>query len=511
MSSLALPRRAAGRSRGRGHALPALFETHGVDVLLGVALTGFAVALLGFLPSAFNVDSWLALVTGRELWQSGVPHHEVLTAMSQGRTWIDQQWGAQLATYALYLAGGLNLVGVTNAALIVVATVGAVVGARRLGASPRSVLLALPLCLALIGPSHEVRTQEFAMPLFVGCAYLLVRDSRAPSRRVYWCLPMLVVWANLHGSATLGAALVALRGVLIGLERRDVLRSKARAWVRPLVLTLGAPLCLLATPYGVGILSYYRTMLVGNSVMHSVSEWQPITSSLMIAIPFFLAAALALWCFARHPQRTTPFERLALLVLAIGSIDVVRNALFFGLFALLVLPLLVGLNQRSGAAVVRRAGRGAINAALSAVALLALLVGGAAAFARPAATVEYHYTSAGVLNTVEQQMRANPSLRAMTDVRFGDWLLWRDPALTGRIAYDTSWELLTPAQMNGLTALFGKTGANWKRAADGYRLLVLDQHAEPAAALAFRAEPGARVLYDDGQSIVILRTAREAG
>jgi hypothetical protein len=490
--------------------LPQLFAAHGVDVLIGIALTGFAVALLGFLPSAFNVDSWLALVTGRELWQSGLPHHEVLTSMSLGKTWIDQQWGAQLVTYALYLAGGLNLVGVTNAVLIVVSVVGGVVGVRRLGASPRSVLAALPLCLALIGPSHEVRTQEFAMPLFIACAYLLVGDSRAPSRRVYWCLPMLVVWANLHGSATLGAALVALRGVLLGWERRDTLRSRARAWVRPLVLTLGAPLCLLATPYGVGILSYYRTMLLGNPVMRSVSEWQPITSSMMIAIPFFIAAALAFWFCARRPSRTTPFERLALLALAIGSIDVVRNALFFGLFALLVLPLVFGLSDRPQAGAASRR-RGAINAALSATAAFALIIGTAAAFARPAATIEYHDTQAGVLQTVQREMLADPSLRAMTDVRFGDWLLWREPALAGRIAYDTSWELLTPAQMNGLTALFGKTGTNWKRAADGYRLLVLDQQAEPAAALAFRSEPGARVLYNDGQSIVILRTTREAG
>ncbi|HTX46548.1 MAG TPA: hypothetical protein VMD48_09730 [Solirubrobacteraceae bacterium] len=512
MSSLAFPPRAARRRGSRNRALPALFETHGVDVLLGVALTGFAVALLGFLPSSFNVDSWLALVTGRELWHSGLPHHEVLTSMSFGKTWIDQQWGAQLATYGLFLAGGLNLVGVVNVVLIVVAVAGGVIGARRLGASPRSVLAALPLCLALVGDSHEVRTQEFAMPLFIACVYLLARDSRTPSRRVYWCLPILVLWANLHGSATLGAGLVALRGLTVAWERRSSLRSTARAWVRPLVLTVGAPLCLLATPYGAGILSYYRTMLLGNSVMKAVSEWQPITSSTMVAVPFFIAAALALWCVGRNSTRTTAFERLALLALGVISIEVVRNALFFGLFALLVLPLLLGLSERHGAeADTARRRRGVINLALSGVAALALIVGVSAAFARPASSTEYHYIQPGVLQTVERATSANPSLRTLSDVRFSDWLLWRDPALAGRIAYDTSWELLTPAQMNSLQAVFGVVGTNWKRAADGYRLLVLDQHAEPAAAAAFRAEPGARVLYDDGQSIVILRSASEAG
>src|SRR6202034_3387988 len=136
------------------------------------------------------------------------------------------------------------------------------------------------------------------------------------------------------------------------------------------------------------------------------------------------------------------------------------------------------------------------NAALCAVAAFALTIGVGTAFARPAATIEYSYQRPGVLPAVERAMRADPSLRVLADVRFADWLLWRDPALAGRIAYDTRWELLTPAQMNSLQAVFGVSGANWKQAAHGYRLLVLDELHDPSAAL-FRSEPGVRVLYND--------------
>lgn len=508
MSSLALPPSAIRRGRARG-SLARLFSCHGVDVLVAVGVASFGVSLLGFLPSAFNIDSWLALATGREIWQSGLPHHEVLTAMSHGATWIDQQWLSQLATYGIFRAGGLNLAGVVNIALIVVAVAGTVIGARRLGASPRAVLLALPLALWLIGPSHEVRTQEFAMPLFVAVAYLLVSDSRAPSRRVYWCLPILVLWANLHGSASLGAGLVALRGLTLGWERRGLLLRFA--WRRPLVLALGAPLCLLATPYGTGILSYYRTMFLGSSVMRAVSEWQPVTSVAMVAIPFFIAAGLAIWCFGREPARTTLFERLALLALAAGSIDVVRNALFFGLFGLLVVPLAIGFRERRAPEVGAVGARGVMNAVLSIAVAVALVVATAAAFARPATAIEYHYQRPGVLRAVERAIAANASLRVLADVRFSDWLLWRDPALAGRIANDGRWELLTPAQMNGLQAAFSVTGTDWKLGARGYRLLVLDSRYDPNAVAAWRAEPGARVLYNDGERTVILRSAHEAG
>ena len=70
----------------------------------------------------------------------------------------------------------------------------------------------MPVCLTVMMPSREIRTQAFAVPLFALLIYLLARDSREPSRRVFWCLPLLVLWANLHGTVTLGAMLVALHG-----------------------------------------------------------------------------------------------------------------------------------------------------------------------------------------------------------------------------------------------------------------------------------------------------------
>jgi hypothetical protein len=511
MSSLAFPR---GSARGRAGfgSLPDVFSRSGVDVLLAVALMALALALLAFLPTAFNVDSWLALVAGREVWQSGLPHHEVLTSMSHGVTWIDQQWLSQLAMYALYGLGGLGLVGVANTVLFAGAVAGAVVGARKLGAPARAVLLAFLLCAGLIVYSHEVRTQEFAMPLFVAVAYLLASDSRASSRRVYWCLPILVLWGNLHGSVTLGALLVALRGVTMAWERRKLLLSSARQWRRPLALALGAPLCLLATPYGVSILTYYRTMFFDGSVMKNVSEWQPITSVTVLAVAFFVVAAITVWAIARHRSRTTLWEQLALLLLAAGSIDVIRNLLFFGLFTLMVLPVAFGLGEgaESGRQSAVR-GRGAINALLAGTTLAALLIASAVTMVRPASAIELNYQRTRILTIVENLTRADPSLKVLTDVRFADWLLWRDQRLSGRIANDARWELLTPAQINGLQALFGVIGTNWKQGAHGYQLLVLDKKYEPAAAQAFTAEPGSRVLYDDGERLVILRSAREAG
>jgi hypothetical protein len=60
-----------------------------------------------------------------------------------------------------------------------------------------------------------VRTQSFAYPLFAAFLLLLLDDARAPGRRVLLALPLLVLWANIHGSVVLGAALTALYGLLL--------------------------------------------------------------------------------------------------------------------------------------------------------------------------------------------------------------------------------------------------------------------------------------------------------
>jgi hypothetical protein len=64
--------------------------------------------------------------------------------------------------------------------------------------------------------------------------------------------------------------------------------------------------------------------------------------------------------------------------------------------------------------------------------------------------------------------------------------------------------------MERLQHLFGAVGLDWKQGARGYRVLVLDRSAEPEAVKGFLEEPGHTILYNDGQRIVILRTAAAA-
>jgi hypothetical protein len=508
MSSLAFPREVApGRAPRR--SLAAWIAEHPSEVLISVPIAVLAFVTLVQLPKEFNVDSWLALVTGRLVWQNGVPHHEILTTMSLGHGWVDQQWLAQLAMYATYRVGGIGLMGLVNGVLIVSAVVIATVTARRHGATRLPMMICLAVCVVMVMPSREIRTQGFALPLFALVAYLLVSDNRHPSRRVFWCLPILVLWSNLHGTVTMGAGLVVLHGLISLWESRGQLRVSRSAWLRPLALIVGAVAAILVTPYGLAIVGYYHETMVSSTLREAVTEWRPVTSAPVTAAALFAMTGLALWSFGRSPARTTTWEKLAPLILAVSAIGVVRNAVFFAVLALMIVPVSVRWGERTSEGVTDR-GRTRINGALAACGVVAVVFAAASTLVRPASGIEYSEQRPGVLRSVETAVRTHPGIRVMSDEAFDDWLLWRDPGLYGRVANDVRFEILSDSQIRSLQAFFQMVGPGWRAAARGYRLLALYRKDEPAAFAALRHETGARVLYYDGQREVILRSPAQA-
>src|SRR5205814_9844108 len=119
--------------------------------------------------------------------------------------------------------------------------------------------------------------------------WLLVADSRASSRRVFLVFPILALWANLHGSALLGAAFVSLAGLVV---QAEALRTRPRRpSPRGLLLALGPWPCLLVSPYALHLPGYYEKVLVGGDFSHFVTEWAPTTLSPATAPVYLLVIA----------------------------------------------------------------------------------------------------------------------------------------------------------------------------------------------------------------------------
>jgi hypothetical protein len=468
------------------------------EVLVLVVFAVYCAVVLAALPQELVQDSWLTLVSGREVFEHGLPERDRLTVWSAGARWVDQQWGAQLAFYSLYLLGGLKLVMLTHAGLLGSAFGAGLAAGRRRGASAKSVALVGAVTMLLAPWALQMRAQSLAMPFFVLVVWLLAADSRRPSSRVYLVLPLLVLWANVHGTVVLGAGLVALRGVTVaagGLRGREGAPWKLRA-----ALLIAAPWpCLLASPYGLDLVGYYVQMLLDPTLRGFVHEWGPSQLSARTA-PFYLLAFASVWLVARHGERLTGFERAALLVALAGGITAIRSIVWFALAALVLLPPAV-----DGALASRPARRLGVRRALAVVALAGVLAAALAVATRPPEwyTREWPGTAARVV--ADASGRA-PGLRVLADDRHADWLLWENPEIAGRVAYDVRFELLSRAQLRWLFEYRNRVGDRWRQASDGYGLVTVDRTTSQDDGQRLFGEPAARLLYRDERISVFLRT-----
>lgn len=445
------------------------------NALFLIGLAGVAMVSAVTLPAHMNQDAWLALVDGRYIASHGIPFHDSLNVMTHGVRWVDQQWLAQLLLYELTRLGGLALYAFVYLALTVLALGIAMSAARSLGGRDNHIVWVLPAAgiLYLVG-AFQVRTQGLAYPLFAATLWLLAADARRISgRRIYLVFPILILWGNLHGSATLGAGLVVLRGVTQLVEQlgaSDGRRAWQRIGTRPLVLIGGAVLCLFVTPYGSGIVHYYHATLFNSTFSQLISEWRPVTSVTAFAVPFFVVAAASVWLLGRSGSRTCLFDQLTVIVLAALAVFAIRNITWFGLTELMLLPATISGLRRTNLLTVRRT---TVNLALAGVAV-ALLCGSALATAvRPASWFQRMYPERAV-RVVASSIRQDPAIRIYADVRFSDWLQWRDPGLAGRIAYDIRFELLSGRQLEAIAHVADQHGPGNPNVIAPYGLLVLD-------------------------------------
>src|SRR4029077_15537846 len=159
------------------------------------------------------------------------------------------------------------------------------------------------------------------LPIVVTWAAALVRsmDQRGPPP--YWALPLLVLWANLHGSVVLALGLIgpAILEALLT-ERRDEWPRVLLRWMPFAALALAA--CCL-TPYGAQPLLIPLTTLGLGEALAWINEWRPQDFGHLGAFEILLLGAM----FALSRGVTLPVTRiLVVLGLVHFALNQVRNA-----------------------------------------------------------------------------------------------------------------------------------------------------------------------------------------
>jgi hypothetical protein len=195
-------------------------------------------------------DTYFHIAAGNWIWaHHSVPSTDPFSATMQNAPWIAHEWLAELILAAAYGAGGWAGVVAATAAAIAAAYF---LLARFLGhiLSTVATLLGVIPSFLLASPHFLARPHVLAMPVLVAWTAGLAQSREKNLPPSYWLLPLMALWANLHGGFVIGLALIgayALEAVIAAPDwpqRRHV----ARQWG---AFFLAACLTSLVTPYGI--------------------------------------------------------------------------------------------------------------------------------------------------------------------------------------------------------------------------------------------------------------------
>ncbi|MGH9012271.1 MAG: hypothetical protein ACRDYF_20870, partial [Acidimicrobiia bacterium] len=306
------------------------------------------------------------LQTGNWILDHGIPHRDPYSFTAEGSRWVAQSWLAE----AIY--GGLDRTVGPFGIRLLVAVTGALVAALTFRLVLRLChdhLIAAVLTLAAIGASFTLWSERplfLALLAFVGLLWIVEVPDGPLGRRALVAVPALIwLWANVHGTYTLGFVYLGLHLVGRWLEGAPPWRGRERTLAQAAGIALAA---ILVNPYGPGLLLFPGRLLGRGEILRQVTEWRspdldtvqglmlavwtavfvgcllagrhrPLRRDLVVSVPFLLLAVWAMRNIAvaplvgvaavaravapqtPRPDEGTPLNRvvaLALLALAVG-------------------------------------------------------------------------------------------------------------------------------------------------------------------------------------------------
>jgi hypothetical protein len=278
-------------------------------------------------------DSYSHIALGRWIIEhAAVPTGDPFSHTMAGAHWVAFEWLSQVIYAAAHALGGWQAV-IALAAGAVAAAFGLLTGFLLRAWPPIPTLITVLAGFVLAAPHILARPHVLALPLMVVWVGVLVQAVDSGRRPTWPLLLLMTLWANLHGSFTLGLALIGPLAVeAVWQAPHSQRREIALQWLRFAVLAVLAA-CL--NPYGPEmIVVTYRTVALGDA-LSIITEWQPQNFSRLGAFEIVLFAAIG--CALYQGVKLPPLRILMLLGLLHLALSQSRHADVFGLLAPLFL------------------------------------------------------------------------------------------------------------------------------------------------------------------------------
>ncbi len=455
-------------------------------------------------------DLWWHIFSGRAILAT---HHLVFpdpySYTSAGALSYTHEWLSDVIMAVVYnhfgVLGlrGLNFV-VAAATIFFLAMI-----AAETAAGP-TLQFAVVLSAAIaMGPLMQIRPQMFDYAMLSAILWMLTRDNFGRRAPLWIAIPILALWANLHGSYFLPVAILSLYagvaevvGVWTGAGFGRAIRAGAVA--------IGAAIATLATPFGVN--SWIRVAhMMTNPLNPHLTEWRPFVTVMatewshggfgdfnyLIVLAMMGATTAAI--IVRPRGRDLPMLAIAAFTCA-GAFMAIR-AVAYAVLAM-VEPLATHFALWAGTS--RERPRRQALAFQAAIVALSIAVGaGTGLFSRS-------LDAGDVPNGAVAFMRSH-DLRGNVLARFdwGFYLLWhRWPS--ARVFIDSRYDLLYPNRVATEYLAFDGGGPAASRVLDEYPTDYVLIAPDAAAFATMMHQPGWVLVYRDSSAALFARTGSAA-
>ena len=287
--------------------------------LAAFAATGTAVS---------DSDFFWHLAIGRDIAVHGAPRVDVYSWTVHGRAVLPDQWLGELVLYTAYAIGSW-----TGTIALRALTVGALIGIvvwTALAERPRRPLIAVIASLPAIAVSRFAwtdRPELFGLLCFAILIALLRAVRRGSFTAFALCVPLVLLWTNLHGSYALGLGLV----LVVALERALVDPSRRRRYA---AAALACVLATFVTPAGLATWTSSGGHFLAPPRYVQEEGTPDVTSLPGLLFSVALLATLATAMLApRARSRDVLFEIAVLVPVAFVSLTATRHLVFFPIAA----------------------------------------------------------------------------------------------------------------------------------------------------------------------------------
>ena len=279
-----------------------------------------------------DADTGWHIRTGEHiLATASVPRTDLFSFTKSGEPWFAWEWGADVIYALLHQLWGLKGVVILGAIQI---GLFAILLLRFMLWRGANMLLALGVLLTCFGAAtlHYLARPHLFTLLFVPISlWMLEADQRKSSARLWWLVPLTLVWTNLHGGflawiACLGLAVVgtAVECLLMPPEGRDW-----RPVWRYSLLGVTCGLATLVNPYGYQLHMHIVEYLRSDWIRNLIQEFQSPSFRTENMLQFELILLLGLMAAGSALANRRVTEALWILFWAHQSLASVRHATVF--------------------------------------------------------------------------------------------------------------------------------------------------------------------------------------